>query len=80
MNRRNLTQYFKGLILFIVALLCALTLFAMQSANFPKPEPATRLEQSLLAAPRLLTDPFLQRPTASSVNVVWFTEFEGQSM
>ncbi|MEO0768305.1 MAG: metallophosphoesterase [Cyanobacteria bacterium J06649_4] len=28
-------------------------------------------------APQLLTDPFLQLPTASSVQVVWFTEFEG---
>ncbi|MGG6293071.1 metallophosphoesterase family protein [Leptolyngbya sp. AN02str] len=28
--------------------------------------------------PSLLTDPFLQLPTASSVRVVWFTEFEGR--
>lgn len=28
-------------------------------------------------APELLTDPFLQLPEAGSVNVVWFTEFEG---
>ena len=76
MNRRNLTKY-KGLILFIVALLCALTLFAMQSANLPTPEPTTRLEQMPSADLALLTDPFLQCPTASSVNVVWFTEFEG---
>jgi hypothetical protein len=27
----------------------------------------------------LLTDPFLQLPTADSVRVVWFTEFEGDS-
>ncbi|MEM8503423.1 MAG: metallophosphoesterase [Cyanobacteria bacterium P01_D01_bin.1] len=27
--------------------------------------------------PQLLTDPFLQLPTDSSVQVVWFTEFEG---
>ena len=27
--------------------------------------------------PKLLTDPFLQLPTADSVKVVWFTEFEG---
>ena len=26
---------------------------------------------------KMLTDPFLQLPTASSVNVVWFTNFEG---
>ena len=27
---------------------------------------------------QLLTDPFLQFPTADSVRVVWFTEFQGQ--
>ncbi|MBW4654782.1 MAG: metallophosphoesterase [Kaiparowitsia implicata GSE-PSE-MK54-09C] len=27
--------------------------------------------------PQLLTDPFLQSPTAESVTVVWFTEFQG---
>jgi hypothetical protein len=30
------------------------------------------------AQPQLLTDPFLQAPTPSSVQVVWFTEFAGQ--
>jgi hypothetical protein len=30
------------------------------------------------ARPQLLTDPFLQAPTPSSVQVVWFTEFAGQ--
>ncbi|WP_144868544.1 metallophosphoesterase [Hyella patelloides] len=29
--------------------------------------------------PSLLTDPFLQLPTANSVNVVWFTEFPGEN-
>ncbi|WP_225894188.1 purple acid phosphatase family protein [Atlanticothrix silvestris] len=29
------------------------------------------------SAPQLLTDPFLQLPTATSVRVVWFTEFSG---
>ncbi len=29
------------------------------------------------SAPKLLTDPFLQLPTESSVRVVWFTEFAG---
>jgi Calcineurin-like phosphoesterase len=28
--------------------------------------------------PQLLTDPFLQQPTADSVRVVWFTEFPGE--
>lgn len=31
-----------------------------------------------LTQPQLLTDPFLQAPTPSSVQVVWFTEFAGQ--
>jgi hypothetical protein len=31
----------------------------------------------MTSAPQLLADPFLQRPTATSVRVVWFTEFEG---
>ncbi|WP_199290344.1 metallophosphoesterase [Leptolyngbya sp. FACHB-36] len=30
-----------------------------------------------MASPQLLTDPFLQLPTESSVRVVWFTEFAG---
>jgi hypothetical protein len=32
---------------------------------------------SYLNEPQLLTDPFLQLPTANSVRVVWFTEFAG---
>ncbi|MBW4489148.1 MAG: metallophosphoesterase [Trichocoleus desertorum ATA4-8-CV12] len=31
----------------------------------------------MAATPRLLTDPFLQLPTPTSVRVVWFTEFPG---
>ncbi|MEA5502311.1 metallophosphoesterase family protein [Halotia wernerae UHCC 0503] len=30
------------------------------------------------SAPKLLTDPFLQLPTSTSVRVVWFTEFPGK--
>lgn len=33
--------------------------------------------KSHLNKPQLLTDPFLQLPTANSVRVVWFTEFPG---
>ncbi|MEM1242336.1 MAG: metallophosphoesterase [Cyanobacteria bacterium P01_H01_bin.26] len=33
---------------------------------------------SMTSQPTLLSDPFLQAPTASSVRVVWFTEFEGR--
>jgi hypothetical protein len=35
--------------------------------------------KSHLNKPQLLTDPFLQLPTANSVRVVWFTEFAGIS-
>ena len=73
MNWPNPAKYFKGLILFTVALLCAIALFAMQSANLPNSKPVP----SVSTVPTLLTDPFLQRPTASSVNVVWFSEFKG---
>ncbi|RUS97882.1 hypothetical protein DSM107003_17570 [Trichormus variabilis SAG 1403-4b] len=31
----------------------------------------------MISAPQLLTDPFLQLPTETSVRVVWFTEFVG---
>ena len=68
-------KYFKGFILFTVALLCAIGVFAMQSANLPDRELTS--DVGSMVAPALLSDPFLQRPTASSVNVVWFTEFEG---
>lgn len=33
----------------------------------------------MTSVPQLLTDPFLQLPTATSVRVVWFTEFAGVS-
>lgn len=32
----------------------------------------------MTSAPQLLTDPFLQLPTETSIRVVWFTEFVGQ--
>ena len=34
-------------------------------------------QPAMSAVPQLLSDPFLQAPTGSSVRVVWFTEFEG---
>lgn len=33
----------------------------------------------MTSAPQLLTDPFLQLPTETSVRVVWFTEFAGSN-
>ncbi|MGV2831005.1 metallophosphoesterase [Myxosarcina sp. GI1(2024)] len=38
-----------------------------------------REEPQSLSIETLLTDPFLQLPTPTSVNVVWFTEFQGTS-
>jgi len=37
----------------------------------------TRQPMTQSAPPQLLTEPFLQLPTANSVRVVWFTEFAG---
>ena len=35
--------------------------------------------QNIKTMPSLLTDPFLQLPTETSINVVWFTEFIGDN-
>ena len=76
---------------FVLGLCCVLSLLVIQwpsmsnqnlesaakeSAKVPS-ESAQPMEQTL-AQTRLLSDPFLQLPTASSVQVVWFTEFEGK--
>lgn len=37
----------------------------------------TRQPMTQSAPPQLLTEPFLQLPTANSVRVIWFTEFAG---
>lgn len=38
-----------------------------------------KVPESIETTVQFLSDPFLQLPTADSVNVVWFTNFEGQS-
>jgi hypothetical protein len=53
------------------ALLAAIVLLAVTIVGAPWTTAAQ-------PAPRLLSDPFLQLPTADSVRVVWFTEFAGQ--
>lgn len=53
-----------GFLIFI-----ALTTIAVLSTNQP----------IMNSVPQLLTDPFLQLPTETSVRVVWFTEFAGSS-
>lgn len=32
---------------------------------------------TMINSPQLLTDPFVQKPTPTSVNIVWFTDFPG---
>lgn len=43
-----------------------------------QPTPALQAAPTTVTTPQLLTDPFLQLPTADAVRVVWFTEFAGQ--
>jgi hypothetical protein len=56
--------------LLIAAVIIAFIALAPIIVLFPKPPLMT-------SAPGLLTDPFLQLPTQTSVRVVWFTEFAG---
>ena len=41
------------------------------------PTDSMQLAQQMPTQTKLLSDPFLQLPTVSSIQVVWFTEFEG---
>ena len=68
-RREDLTLLISAITLTVVALL-VITLEAQFS-----PTTATSGETAMRG---LLTDPFLQLPTPSSVRVVWFTEFAGQ--
>ncbi|RZM83091.1 purple acid phosphatase family protein [Leptolyngbya iicbica] len=69
-RRENLTLLISAIVLTVVALL-VITLEAQVSF--------TTSSSGSPAMGRLLTDPFLQLPTATSVRVVWFTEFPGQT-
>lgn len=71
----------------VLAAFCIAFIVAMQWQNLPghqdfklySANPFTRQSPDVAdSAMTLLTDPFLQRPTESSVQVVWFTEFEGR--
>lgn len=80
MDQGHQSRYYKSIILAIVFVITAALVIAMQSANLPTPDDASGTTTSQMptsATPTLLSDPFLQLPTASTVNVVWFTEFEG---
>ncbi|MEM9503423.1 MAG: hypothetical protein AAGA01_05645 [Cyanobacteria bacterium P01_E01_bin.43] len=68
-RQEDLLLLISGILLTLVTLL-VVTL----ESQFANPSPTA---ESMTAA-GLLTDPFLQLPTADSVHVVWFTEFEGQ--
>ena len=72
-SRRQLNQ---RLLLIAIALLAAVSVFAMQLNNLPR-SASSNLTAETDNTLTLLTDPFLQRPTDTSVQVVWFTEFEG---
>lgn len=56
--------------------LVIVTLFLVAIALVSLPMLSTQLP-SMTSAPKLLTQPFLQLPTQTSVRVVWFTEFPG---
>jgi Calcineurin-like phosphoesterase len=69
-RREDLTLLVFG----IVLVLTSLVLIVMEPRTLPlQPEPVASEAEAVL-----LSDPFLQYPTDSSVRVVWFTEFEGQ--
>lgn len=57
-------------LLLITLAFCLINLKSSLSSSLP--------QQSMVVTNQLLTDPFLQYPTIDSVQVVWFTEFEGQ--
>lgn len=68
--KRNNYQYLLILVIFTMLLTFYLRYFAI---------PMVSNMVSNYSQHQLLTDPFLQLPTPDSINVVWFTEFAGQS-
>ncbi len=68
--KRNNYQYLLILVIFTM-------LLTFYPIYFTKPTMSNTVSHN--SANQLLTDPFLQLPTADSINVVWFTEFAGQS-
>ena len=71
MERRENATLLVSVILLILALAILLTLEAGVQSPF------SRDLNDSNGRDALLSDPFLQAPTESSVRVVWFTEFEG---
>jgi 3',5'-cyclic AMP phosphodiesterase CpdA len=66
-------NYSNGRIIFTTMVIAIALAYAVMVINFFR----TPMKTSPPSA-TLLTDPFLQLPTPTSVRVVWFTEFEGQ--
>jgi hypothetical protein len=56
---------------FVIALVLIVFIALVSSAGLFAKQPI------MTSTPQLLTDPFLQLPTETSVRVVWFTEFKG---
>ncbi len=69
-SRFNFNDYSNGLVLLLLTALLVVLMGLLAS-------PAATVFLFGESQPQLLTDPFLQLPTADSVRVVWFTEFAG---
>ncbi|HEY9889902.1 MAG TPA: metallophosphoesterase, partial [Candidatus Obscuribacterales bacterium] len=67
-RQEDLTLLISGIVLTLVALIVITV----------EPRFADAPPDSEVATAALLADPFLQLPTADTVRVVWFTEFEGR--
>jgi len=67
----------EDLTLLIAAVLLLLTT-ALLVTIYPRLSPQGQIEETPAVSRGLLTDPFLQNPTPTSVRVVWFTEFAGR--
>ena len=63
------SKYWKLLFVFLFSLLS----FLLPIMTFPPTKSLSQIDSSL----SLLSDPFLQLPTANSVRVVWFTNWQG---
>ncbi|MBE9136278.1 metallophosphoesterase family protein [Nodosilinea sp. LEGE 07088] len=71
MRREDVTLLTAGLLLVLTALL----LITLE----PRPMSDALPSKTTAVQNQLLTDPFLQNPSPGGVQVVWFTEFEGQA-
>ncbi len=70
LRRLSLSQYSNGRVVVMAIALFAIAAYAAIGLGHA-------LGRGAADRPTLLSDPFLQAPTADSVQVVWFTEFAG---